>query len=71
MTTKGKASRITIDIRRHPRSEEHWNGIVTTTRGLCYFCTWADRPTEEKVIQAWREDRRDFLPYNCITGGTC
>ncbi len=65
MTTK--PSSLTIAIRQHPSSTlgyPCWLAIVTTSRGLCYFCTQAgDKPTEEEIRQAWREDRRAFDAY--------
>lgn len=69
MKTPKKAPAMTttqsleVEIRQHPTSEDHWVCIVTNTRGRCYFVTWADRPTEETVLAAWREDRKAFQPY--------
>jgi hypothetical protein len=66
-------TKLTVEIRQtltHLTYDEFWNGIVTTARGLCYYCTWTgDKPSEEKVLTAWREDRKAFQPYNCMTGG--
>jgi hypothetical protein len=56
--------RIDVDIRPQPASAVHSLCVVTTCRGLCYFCSWAGTPTPEQVIEAWREDRRDFEPYD-------
>ncbi len=65
MTTK--SSRVTIEVREHPSTtlaHPCWLAIVTTARGLCYFCTHAgDQPTEEHVRQAWQEDHKAFDPY--------
>jgi hypothetical protein len=56
--------RIEIEIRRHARIHTHFNGIVTTSRGYCYYCTWADEPPSvDTVDKAWREDRKAFLPF--------
>lgn len=44
-----------------------WLAIVTTRRGCCYFVSYTgDRPSEEKVLKAWKEDRRAFEPYWCV-----
>lgn len=58
-----KAS-ISVYIRNHPYSPDHKQVIVTTSRGYCYSCTWAEPfPDEETVRQAWKENRSDFAPY--------
>lgn len=55
---------LAVEVKRHPASAGHWLCVITTARGYCYFCTWAgDRPSEETVLRAWREDRRTFAPY--------
>ena len=42
----------------------YWRAVVTTTRGLCYSCVFAgDKPAEEHVLRAWRDDRRAFDPH--------
>lgn len=45
-------------------------GIVTTPKGYVYACRWArdSHVTEMIVRKAWRETRRDFLPYDQSTG---
>lgn len=59
----------TVEIRQYPTSDDHWLAILTTTNGRCYYDVWAgDKPSEEKVLKAWREDRRGFQPYNCTRG---
>ncbi len=58
-----KTATIDVEVREHPMAPGAWIGIVTTARGRCYSCTWADRPTEEAVAKAWREDRKAFDPY--------
>jgi len=64
---KTKPSRLTIEVREHPSTTPAypcWLAIVTTARGLCYFCTNAGvKPTEEHVQQAWQEDRKAFDRY--------
>lgn len=70
MTSEKKASRVTVTVRRHPLYPTHWAGTVETPRGLVYTCTWADDengngPSEEKVLEVWRTDRKAFNPgYN-------
>jgi len=40
-----------------------WRAIVTT-KGRCYASPFAgEKPSEEKVKQAWQEDRNAFDPY--------
>ncbi len=63
-TSNARKSKVTVEVKQHPfYPETHWIGVVTTARGYCYFCTWADQPTEETVLQAWTEDRKAFDPY--------
>jgi len=56
-----------IEVKPHPAAtteNELWNAIVTTRRGRCYFVTYAgEKPSIEKVSQAWRDDRNAFDPY--------
>ncbi len=62
-----KAPNIEVEVRSHPSScPEYlrWLAIVTTARGLSYFCTFAgDKPTEEKIKQEWQKARKAFDPY--------
>jgi hypothetical protein len=66
MKTK-QTKTVEVEVRQHPASTEQypcWRAIVTTARGYCYSCTWAgDRPSDETVLQAWKEDRKAFDPY--------
>ena len=59
--------KLTVEVREHPSSTADypvWLAIVTTISGLCYFVTYAgDKPSDEKVLQAWREGRKAFGPY--------
>lgn len=59
-------SKIQVEIRKHPRyPETHRRAIVTTARGYCYYCDWAEPwpADEEAVIKVWKEDRAAFLPH--------
>lgn len=48
---------MSVDIKPHPTSDEHWFAIVTTKRGYCFFATYAGpKPTEEKVKADWYSD---------------
>lgn len=60
---------IQVEIRPHPRAPEtHRRAVVTTQKGRCYYCDWAEPwPTEEVVRQTWENDRRAFQPD--YTGG--
>lgn len=58
-------------------SPTHVVCIYETARGYYYAATWAagagEEPSEEKVREAWREDRgrKDFLPYDWSAGTYC
>ncbi|TPG68676.1 hypothetical protein EEL31_09165 [Brevibacillus laterosporus] len=61
-----------IVLRKHAYSEEHIACIVTTKRGYSYGCSWSIErnedgqivsPTKSQVEEAWKTDRRNFLPY--------
>lgn len=59
---------LDIEIKKHPHyPETHSVVIVTTPRGV-YACAWAGTPTAEEALQAWKNDRRCFRPYNTSTG---
>lgn len=64
-TTKAK-SRITIIIRERldirSTFDTYWRAIVET-RTHAYYCDFTgDRPREDHVREAWKEDRRAFAP---------
>lgn len=70
MASKTMSSKLTVEIRSRGETfnGEVWRAIVTTARGRCYRCDWVGRkPSEEEVIQTWRDDRRAFEPDH--TGG--
>jgi hypothetical protein len=60
-------TQVTVEVRERfisTKDRPCWIAIVTTARGRCFSCTWAgDKPTEETVLKAWREDRKAFDPY--------
>jgi hypothetical protein len=68
MKTKTNRPAIQIEVREHRSSTADypaWLAIVTTVRGYCYYVVYAgDKPSEEKVRQAWDEDRKAFDPYS-------
>lgn len=64
------ASKVQVEIRQHPEyPETHRRVIVTTAKGYCYCCDWAEPwPADEDAVRkAWQEDRASyraaFLPY--------
>jgi hypothetical protein len=58
---------IAIDVRPHQACAVNfpvWQVVVTTTKGLSFAASWAgDRPSDEQIRQAWREDRKSFDPH--------
>lgn len=67
MKMKTKKTTVSIEIRERFESTADrplWRAVVTTAKGRSYSVTYAgDKPSEEKVIQAWGEDRAAFEPY--------
>jgi hypothetical protein len=45
-------------------------GIVTTTRGYCFACTYAqDWPLTEEILEReFKKDRKAFRPYDEVEG---
>jgi hypothetical protein len=56
-------------------SQDHVHAINESAKGYCYAVTYAaspgKEPSEEMVRKAWREDRRDFKPYDWSAGRYC
>lgn len=38
--------------------------VVITKSGRIYHGNWADEPTKEEVLSAWKENRRSFTHIN-------
>lgn len=61
--------RTHIEIINHPISSTHKVAKVITARQRVYAVTYAEPfPTEAEVRQLWREQRREFRPYDESTG---
>lgn len=57
-------SKYQVEIKPY-HTGKHSLCIVTTVKGYCFYCLWANPvPSEAQVREAWRTDRKSFLPYN-------
>lgn len=63
----------TAEITVHPTSQQHVLAKIITSSGRVYACSWAEPfpRSANDVLRAWKEDRRNFLPYNETTGSFC
>lgn len=61
---KTEKRKTTAEVRESCAVPGTWLGIIETPKGLVYWCRWAadHKPTEAKVLQVWKEDRRAFEP---------
>lgn len=56
--------KIEIEIRPHLTYPKTHSTAKVIVRGRVWATDWAGTPTEEQVREAWRTDRRSFMPYN-------
>lgn len=58
---------LDIEIKEHPSSSIHyplWLAIITTSKGNCYYCTFADKkPSESRIVEDWKNNRKVFSKY--------
>lgn len=58
---------LDIQIKEHPSSTIDyplWLVIITNKTGNCYYCTFAgEKPTESRVIDDWKNNRKVFDKY--------
>lgn len=57
---------MTFEVREAPYSTSdrpYWL-VICTNRGRSYYIVYAgDKPSDDEIRKAWKEDRRAFLSY--------
>jgi hypothetical protein len=57
-----------IEIFPHPSSPNTHSIATVQVGGRILGVSWAGKPTRERVLEAWKTDRKSFKPYDQSTG---